>query len=129
MKNTTIFFVVLAMILTIGGFVFLSGKDRVTSNSVPNAGQFINGEIQKVVLSKEGFNYKDATAQAGRPIALSADKSVVGCLRSVVVNAEGKRYSKYLQTPEDILELPALSKGTYTFSCTMGMGYGKLNVK
>jgi len=126
MKNSTMLFIIV-MILVFGGIVIFKGGSA--SSITSNDGQTVPGQIQKVVLSQNGYNYKDAFAEAGKPISLSSDSSVVGCLRSVVFNLEGKRYSKYLQTPESTLELPALSKGTYPFACSMGMGYGKLIVK
>jgi hypothetical protein len=129
MKNSTMVFVIIIMILVVGGFVFVNGKNGATANVVSNSGQVIQGQMQQVVLSQEGYNYKDVTAQAGKPISISADSSVGGCLRSVSFNIESKRYSKYLRTPEDNLELPALSKGIYSFACSMGMGYGKLVVQ
>jgi len=129
MKNSTMSLVILVMILVIGGFVFVNGKNVATANVISGGGQVVQGQMQQVVLSQDGYNYKDATAQAGKPISLSADGSVGGCLRSVVFNVDSKKYSKYLRTPEDTLELPALSKGTYPFSCSMGMGYGKLVVQ
>ncbi len=104
-----------------------SGSSKTESSSI--TGNVVAGEIQKVVLSQSGLNYKDTKVQIGKPIAISADNSVTGCLRSVVFNIGGQRYSKSLRTPNDVLELPALSKGTYTFSCSMGMGYGKLIVE
>jgi len=129
MKNTTLLLITIIIVLVIGGFVFVNGRNSLVVKDVPRSGETIPGNMQRVVLSQNGYNYKDANVQAGKPIALSADNSVGGCLRSVVFNIEGKRYSKYLRTSEDIIELPALSKGTYPFSCTMGMGYGKLIVK
>lgn len=129
MKNTTILFIIVIMVLVVGGFVFVNGKNGNTANFVSNNAQVVEGQIQQVVLSQDGYNYKDATAQAGKPISLTADGSVKGCLRSVVFSVEGKKYSKYLKTSEDVLELPALSKGTYSYSCIMGMGQGKLIVQ
>ncbi|PIN95091.1 hypothetical protein COU53_01170 [Candidatus Pacearchaeota archaeon CG10_big_fil_rev_8_21_14_0_10_30_48] len=129
MKNSTMLFAIAIFVLVVGGFVFVNGKNGVTANVVSNDAQVVQGQMQQVVLSQNGYNYKDATAQAGKPISLSADSSVGGCLRSVSFNIEGKRYSKYLRTSEDTLELPALPKGTYNFACSMGMGYGKLIVQ
>ena len=126
MKNLT--YLVLIMVLVVGGFMFVNGKNG-TANAVLDGSQVIQGQMQKVVLSQEGLNYKDAVVEEGKPISLSADSSVGGCLRSVVFNLNGKKYSKYLRNPEDTLKLPALSKGTYNFACSMGMGYGKLIVQ
>ena len=126
MKNTTMLFIIMAMLFLVGGFVFVNG--RASTNVVSNSGETFQGETQRIVLSQDDLNYKDAKAQADKPITISADSSVKGCLRSVVFNLDGKKYSKYLRNPEDTLQLPALSKGTYTYSCTMGMGFGKLIV-
>lgn len=128
MKNSTMLFVIAILILA-GGFIFMSGKNGTTANVVPNGGQAVQGQMQQVVLSQEGYNYKDVVVESGKSVVLSADGSVKGCLRSVVFNVNGKKYSKYLSTPKDTLELPALSKGTYSFSCSMGMGFGKLIVQ
>jgi len=125
MKNTTVLLLIGILIFVVGGFVFIKAK---SVNIEGNEGQIITGEMQQVVLSQDGYNYKDTIAEAGRPLSISADSSVGGCLRSVVFNVKGKKYSKYLKSPQDTLQLPALSKGTYTFSCSMGMGYGKLVV-
>ena len=125
MKNTTIMFMIIILILAGGWFVF-SGKNKMDSNAVLDNQQKLEGETQKIILSQSEYNYKDINALSGQPIEISADDSVYGCLRSVVFNINGKKYSKYLKTSNDFLELPTLSKGSYTFSCTMGMGFGKL---
>ncbi|MEK6952595.1 MAG: hypothetical protein AABX29_06280 [Nanoarchaeota archaeon] len=129
MKDTKMLFIIVAIVLIVGGFIFVNGKNGTTANVISDGGQVIQGQMQQVVLSQDGYNYKDTVAQAGKPITLSADGSVGGCLRSVVFNIDGKKYSKYLRAPDDTLELPALSRGTYSFSCAMGMGYGKLIIK
>lgn len=125
MSNKITIIGILALVAVVVGFVFLSGN----TESTPITGNVVAGEMQKVVLSQDDLNYKDVRVQAGKPITLSADSSVTGCLRSVVFNIEGKKYSKYLRTTSDSVELPALSKGIYSFSCSMGMGFGKLIVE
>ena len=126
MSNKITIIGILILVALVAGFVFAKSGN---TNSAPITGNVVAGEMQKVVLSQDDLNYKDANVQAGKPIAISADGSVTGCLRSVVFNLNGKKYSKYLKTTSDTLELPALSKGTYTFSCSMGMGFGKLIVE
>jgi len=127
MRNTTTLIFIGLIVLAGAWFVF-SNNSSVNGNTIKEPNVAV-GEMQKVVLSQEGYNYKDAVVEAGKPISISADDSVRGCLRSVAFNLEGKRYSKYLQSSSDTLQLPALSKGTYQYSCSMGMGFGKLIVE
>ncbi len=123
----SIYYIILTILIIVAaGFFMFNGS---ATNGAGNVTNDNSGELQQVVLSQDGYNYQDIIAEAGKPISLSADNSVGGCLRSVAFTLDGKRYSKYLQTPKDTLELPALSEGTYSFSCSMGMGYGKLIVK
>ncbi len=124
MAKNIFYIISIFILIIIAGFIFLRGGAAQENTNI-QAG-IVQGETQKVVLAQEGLNYKDAKVAAGKPISISADSSVRGCLRSVAFNIEGKRYSKYLRTPEDTVQLPALKKGTYPFSCSMGMGYGKL---
>ncbi len=126
MNNTAILFGVILIVVVAGFFVF-SNLETSNFRDVPNDG--LSGEFQKVTLSQDDLNYEDAYAEAGKPIAISVDSSVKGCLRSVAFNVEGKRYVKYLKSNSDTLVLPALEKGTYPFSCSMGMGFGKLVVR
>jgi len=126
MRNTHLFALTVVLVFLIGMFVL---NHSVSSSAGVSPPAVFAGEAQGVVLSQDGYNYKDAQAKAGKPISLSADSSVGGCLRAVVFDLEGRRYSKYLRTTTDTLDLPALPKGTYSFSCTMGMGFGKLVVK
>ncbi len=125
MNNKFLAVGVLVLIAVAGFFVFADSGASATGNVI-NTGN--GGEAQSVVLSQAGSNYKDVRAEAGSPIKISADSSVRGCLRSLVFTIDGKRYSKYLKTPQEVLDLPALDEGTYTFSCSMGMGFGKLTV-
>lgn len=129
MKNTTILLAMAVLIVLAGSFIFVGGDKGITGNVIAQDPQALQGETQRVVLSQEGLNYKDVRVEVGKPIEISADSSVRGCLRSLVFNIGGKRYSKYLKTPQESMTLPALEKGTYTFSCSMGMGYGKLVVE
>ncbi len=122
MNNTAILFGVIILIVVAGFFVFSNMDTTGAGFQDPTN----SGDAQKVVLSQDGLNYEDVYAEAGKSISISADSSVRGCLRAVAFNIEGKKYVKYLKSSSDILMLPALEKGTYSFSCSMGMGFGKL---
>ncbi len=129
MKNSAMLVIIGIIVLLVGGFVFVNFGSGVTGKFIDEGQEIIQGETQKAVLSQNGLNYADLRVKAGQPIEITADSSVGGCLRSVVFKLNGKAYSKYLKTTSDVLTLPALEKGTYTFSCTMGMGFGKLIVE
>ncbi len=122
-KSTFYAFGFFVLILIAGAFMLRSGDSVGEEYS---GGQIIEGEMQRVVLSQDGYNYKDVVVESGKPIILSADDSVKGCLRSVAFNIGGKKYTKYLANPKDTMELPPLEKGTYNYACSMGMGFGKL---
>ena len=128
-RKTFFYFIGILFLIMLSLFLFLGNSSKGTINGEIISAEKISGKTQNVVLSQDDLNYKDVKAKAGEPISISADNSVSGCLRSVVFNIGGKRYSKYLQTSKDTLKLPAISKGVYTFSCTMGMGYGKLIIE
>jgi len=126
MSNKITLIGIFALVALVVSFMYFGSG---STESAPITGNVVAGEMQKVVLSQTDLNYKDSIVQAGKPIAISADSSVAGCLRAPSFNFGGKKYTKYLQSTNDVLELPALEKGTYTFSCTMGMGRGKLIVE
>ena len=128
MKNTTIFFAILAMVFLLGGFVFVNSQGSVTGNVIQNP-DILQGEIQKVVLSVKDYNYypREVRVKYGAPVEIRLDESVKGCLRSFTIKDFG--VSGYLKTPEDKLTFTPNKKGTFTFACAMGMGYGKLIVE
>mgnify|MGYP001569401262 CR=1 FL=1 len=128
MKNTTIFFAILAMVFLLGGFVFINSKENITGNVVQDP-TTVREQTQKVVLSVKDYNYypREVRVKAGTPVEISLDSSVQGCLRSFTIKDFG--VSGYLKTPQDKLTFTPNKKGTFTFACAMGMGYGKLIVE
>lgn len=135
MKNTTILVFIVIAVLAIGAFVFTSsGKSNgnnngVTGNVVSSNPDKIPGEIQKVVLSTKNYNYypSEVRVKANQPVEITLDKNVFGCLRSFAIKDLGIR--QYAKTPEDKITFTPTKKGTFAFSCSMGMGYGKLIVE
>src|SRR3989338_7579729 len=125
MGNKIILVGIFVLVVLVVGFMYFGSGG---TESAPITGNVVAGEVQKVVLSQDDLNYKDIVVQAGKPIVINADSSVTGCLRSPTFNFGGKKYSKNLRTNNDVLELPALEKGTYSFTCSMGMGRGTLIV-
>ena len=128
MKNTTIFFVIVAMVFLLGGFIFVNSQSSITGDVVKNPTD-LQGQTQKVVLSVKDYNYypREVRVKSGVPVEISLDSSVKGCLRSFTIKDFG--VSGYLKTPKDKITFTPNKKGTFTFACAMGMGYGKLIVE
>jgi len=118
----------LLAIIVAGGYLMLnpssSTQGTVTGNVVAAGGQ-----VQEVVLGMKDYNYypNTITVDSGNTVRLSMDDSAYGCFRDFTLRDFGVR--KHLATPSDYVEFVADKKGTYTFSCSMGMGLGKLVVK
>lgn len=127
MKTTT-FYIALTLILIVGaGFFLLANQSKNTLDSaiIGNG----NGNPQKVFLSVKNYNYYPNTikVKVNQPVSITLDESVVGCYRSLVIRDFG--ISKYLKTPQDSLVFTPTKKGTFRFSCSMGMGTGTLIVE
>ena len=132
MKNTTLGIVTAVIIILVGAFIFshktLSSAE--TSNTITGNVIADNGNnVQKIVISEKNLNYYPQTikVKAGQPVSISLDEKVKGCLRSFTIRELG--LAKYLKTTLDTLDFTPTQKGTFTFACSMGMGYGKLVVE
>ena len=84
---------------------------------------------QQVTLGIKNFNYfpEVITVKAGQPVSLTLDNSVTGCFRSFNIRDLG--VSGYSSSPDNKIMFTPAEKGTYKFSCSMGMGYGTLIVE
>ena len=122
-KNAVYILVFLAIVL-VGAFS-LWPKNSDNSGNVDLG----TGEAQKIVLSEKNANYYPGTisVKAGQPVELTLDSSVKGCLRSFVIKDFG--VAQYAQTPKDTIKFTPTKRGTFTFACSMGMGYGKIIVE
>ena len=73
------------IILIISAIYFISGTDgsSITGNAVAND---FRGEMQNIVIGMKNFNYYPNTikVKAGKPVSISLDKTVSGCLRGFV---------------------------------------------
>ena len=129
MKNLTILLGIVIMTVLVGTFIFASGDNGITGNVVAQDPQVLPGETQRFVISQRDLNYypSEIKVQANKPVEISLDDSVGGCLRTFTIRKLG--VSKYLKSVSDKLVFTPTKKGTYTFSCSMGMGYGKLVVE
>ena len=131
MNNKTIFFAIGILILLAGGFIFVN-NDRVTNKINSKKGGVIlgdTGNMQKIVLGAKELNYYPDTikVKVNQPVEITLDESVSGCLRSFSIRELG--ILQYAQTPNDKIVFTPTEKGSFTFSCSMGMGSGTLIVE
>ena len=116
------------IILIISAIYFISGTDgsSITGNAV--AGN-PSGEVQNIVIGVKNFNYYPNTikVKVNKPVSISLDKTVSGCLRDFTIRDFGIR--KYLKSLGDKVVFTPTKKGTFRFACSMGMGTGTLIVE
>ena len=107
--------------ILIGFFIMNNGDKKDLSQG---AAIGLNEGAQKVVIGMKDANYYPTSinVKAGKPVKISLDGSVKGCLRGFVIKDLG--LSKYLKTAQDSIDVTFPKPGTYPFSCSMGMGTG-----
>jgi len=129
-KKTTLYFLGILVIIVIAGY-FMVGSSNVSvvNDKVINDNIAGNGQIQKVLISEKNYNYypSEIKVKANQPVEITLDDKVVGCLRAFTIRDLG--VSKYARTPDEKIIFTPNKKGTFTFSCSMGMGYGKIIVE
>ena len=127
MKNTTFLLIMAILVIIVIGFFISTGEKDISGSSISDTNT--DGETQKIVLSMKNNNYYPNTirVKADLPVEISLDKTISGCYRSFTIKDFG--VSKYLATPQDTVIFTPNKKGTFTFACSMGMGYGKLIVE
>jgi len=128
-KSTLYGIGIFVIIVATGYFLSQNGQDS-SSSSIDNGVITATGEeVQEIVIGMKNYNYYPNTIKfkAGIPARISLDESVTGCFRSFTIKEFGIK--KYLATPSDYVEFTPEKPGTYTFACSMGMGYGTLIVE
>ena len=128
MKNNMALFGIVLLVLIAGFFVFGSNnKENTAVNS--GAVQQVQGEVQKVSLSMKDYNYYPNTirVKSGIPVEITLEKEIYGCLRSFTIPEF--KVSKNSRNPDEKIVFTPDKKGTFTFACSMGMGYGKIIVE
>ena len=126
MKSTSIMILTLIIIIVIGGFVFANSRTNNAPSNTQNNN--IQDGIQKINLGMKDYNYYPdvLNVNVNQPVEITLDKTVSGCLRSFTIKEFG--VNKYSSTPADKITFTPNKKGTFSFSCSMGMAYGKMNV-
>ncbi len=126
-------------ILIIGLFIFFAFRgfnsdDTLNGDLVkggePGSNQVINeDDVQIVNLGVANYNYdpETITVQANKKVKIVGNmQQLKGCLRSFTIPNLGIK--KIFTESDNILEFMPDKKGTFGFSCSMGMGIGKLIV-
>ena len=128
MKSTTTLFLILVMVLLVSGFVFASVRDDSPTLPPSPKGNVVSGSAQKVIITEKNSNYypQEINVKANQPVEITLDDQVKGCLRSFTIRELG--VAQYARTAADKILFTPTKKGTFAFSCSMGMGYGKLIV-
>lgn len=138
MNKATLITLAGIIVLLVAGFSIVS-KGAATTGSITTGSSVDKGketvqaapseDVQRITLGAKNFNYNPNTirVKAGIPVELTIDKTVGGCLRAFAVRDLG--VSQYAATPADKIRFTPKKAGTFTFSCSMGMGFGKLVVE
>ena len=137
MKSTTIGILLFIVIVAVGTFFVFGagGSGQITGNAVNSGtggtgeGSAGGGNVQKITLSIKNSNYYPQVIKAseGVPVELILDSSVSGCLRGFVISDLGVRANS--RSPSDTIKFTPTKKGTFRFSCPMGMGTGTIVVE
>ena len=128
-KKSSLYYIAGIIFLIILGGYFILGSDDVNSITGNVAAIGSNKEMQKIVIGLKNYNYYPNTikVKAEKPVSISLDKTVSGCLRDFTIRDLGIR--KYLRTPSDTIVFTPTKPGIYRFACSMGMGTGTLIVE
>lgn len=122
MKNLTILGITLIALVALGLFFYSSFQNPVQTTEVSS------GDVQKITLGMKSANYypNTITVNANQPVEVTLDDSVGGCFRSFTITELGVRGLS--RSPSEKITFTPTKKGTFTFACSMGMGYGKIVV-
>lgn len=102
------------------------------NNSINNVVENVNAgdsNTQVIQLGMKNYNYYPNTINlkynVPTKIVVKTDE-VKGCLRSIVIPDFGIR--KLITNADNVISFTPNKKGTFSFSCSMGMGFGKIIV-
>jgi plastocyanin domain-containing protein len=94
------------------------------------AAQPTTGEKQVIKLTLQGSKYQPypITVKKGVPVELDVDTTTVtGCMRGIQIPAFGVR--KQVSPGDNKIVFTPDKAGTFSFSCFMGMGQGRIVVQ
>ena len=104
-------------------------NDNVNVAVVEEVPNDYKGEEQVVDLTVQDYNYYppiiDLKYNVPAKIIVNTNK-VKGCLQSIVIPDFDIR--KFVTARDNIIKFIPNKKGTFSYSCSMGMGFGKIRV-
>ncbi|MEK6871808.1 MAG: cupredoxin domain-containing protein [Nanoarchaeota archaeon] len=125
MEKSTLYLFGIVLLIGIGAYFFFNNGETVNGSII----QEVDAGEQKIVISEKDYNYypNEIKVKAGQPVSISLDEKVKGCLRAFTIRDLG--ISKNLKTPQDTVTFTPTKKGSFRFTCSMGMGYGTFIVE
>lgn len=129
-------------VVAVGIFLLIAFKNIVGASNNELTGELVRGgesgsnrvynegDVQVVNLGVANYNYdpEAITVEADKPVKIIGNvDQLKGCLRAFTIPQLGLK--KIFKIGDNILEFTPTQKGTFGFSCSMGMGGGSLIVK
>ena len=111
------------------GVLAFAGLSGGNTSPASNTGQTTvtaeQGQVVMLGLSRQGYTPSVITVEAGKPVTLKNDGTLGGCglypvQAELGINANFGSSSEYTFTPT--------KKGSFTYTCSMGMYKGTINV-
>lgn len=121
---------IVVIIIVIAFLIKAAFGNSLSNNNLPVEQKIADNEIQEVTLSWGKFNYDPEVirVKANLPVRITADTvRLQGCFRAFV--SPGLGLQKYFNENDKILVFTPTNKGTFDFSCSMGMGKGTIIVE
>jgi len=138
-KKKTVF--VILGVIVIGIFLIAAFKNIVAGKTVSDTELVqggeqgsnkleVDGTTQVINLGIANYNYDPVTitVKANQPVKIVGNMDQLqGCLRAFTIPKLG--VSKVFRQGDNVIEFTPKEKGTYGFTCSMGMGKGTLIVE
>lgn len=123
MRQNMIIAAVLIIAVVSAAYVAFFHKASASGNMVVE--QTGDAQIVELGLDRRGFTPSEITVESGRPVTLKKGSTLRGCALYAVqpeigMNANFAKNSEYTFTPTQ--------KGRFTYTCSMGMWKGTINI-
>lgn len=130
-KTLGILFIGIFLILTFKSIVFANSDQELVKGGSQGSNSITDqGDTKIINLGVANYNYDPnvITVKQGQKVKLIGNMNQLqGCLRAFVIPQ--LRIQKLFRSGDNVLEFTPAKKGTFGFSCTMGMGTGTLIVE